>query len=112
MRKALGVAVLAAGFATFVAATTAHNGNSGFKTTQGPMIDPVVAGASYTPIITVGDRLRGGYMFESIPDGISIVSSKPHSRHDDQATTTATSGRATNGRATRAVAASTRAAAV
>ncbi len=83
MRKALGVAVLAAGFAAFAAATTAHNGDSGFKTTQGPMIDPVAAGASYTPIISVGDRLRGGYMFESIPDGISIVSSKPHgpSRH-------------------------------
>ena len=83
MRKALGAAVLAVGFATFAAATTAHNGDSGFKTTQGPMIDPVAAGASYTPIISVGDRLRGGYMFESIPDGISIVSSKPHSRHDD-----------------------------
>lgn len=83
MRKALGVAVLAAGFAAFAATTTAHNGDSGFKTTQGPMIDPVAAGASYTPIISVGDRLRGGYMFESIPDGISIVSSKPHGRHDD-----------------------------
>ena len=65
--------MLAAGSRDVRRGDTAHNGNSGFKTAQGPMIDPVVAGASYTPIITVGDRLRGGYMFESIPDGISFT---------------------------------------
>ncbi len=36
------------------------------------MIDPVAAGATYEPIITVGDTLSSGYMFESIPDGISL----------------------------------------
>ena len=36
------------------------------------MIDAVAPGASYEPIISVGDTLPGGYMFESIPDGISI----------------------------------------
>ncbi|MCP9485973.1 MAG: PhoX family protein [Gaiellaceae bacterium MAG52_C11] len=73
MRKALCVAVLAAGLATIVAATAATGASPGFKTTQGPMIDPVAAGASYEPIITVGDTLSHGYRFESIPDGISFV---------------------------------------
>ena len=37
------------------------------------MIDPVAPGASYEAIISVGDTLSGGYMFESIPDGISLA---------------------------------------
>ena len=71
MRKAFGIAVLAAGVATFVAATTATGGSPGFKTSQGPMIDAVAPGASYEPIISVGDTI-GDYMFESIPDGIAL----------------------------------------
>ena len=71
-RKGL-LAVVAVGLATFAAATVASSQNGpGFKTTQGPMIDPVVAGASYEGIISVGDTLSGGYMFESIPDGIAF----------------------------------------
>ena len=70
-RKIL-LAVVAIALAGFVAATTANSrGGPGFKTAQGPMIDPVAAGVSYEPIISVGDTLGGGYMFESIPDGIS-----------------------------------------
>ena len=75
MRKAFAFAVLTAGLATFVAATAATGGSPGFKTSQGPMIDPVAAGVSYEPIISVGDRLFFGYMFESIPDGISLANS-------------------------------------
>jgi serralysin len=71
MRKALLVAVLA-GVVTVFAATAAGRGTPGFKTTQGPMIDPVAAGVTYEPLITVGDKI-GDYMFESIPDGISIA---------------------------------------
>jgi hypothetical protein len=71
MRKAFVIVVLAAGIATFVAAAAATSAGPGFKTSQGPMIDPVAAGVSYEPIISVGDRVWG-YMFESIPDGISI----------------------------------------
>ena len=56
-----------------VAVATASNGNPGFKTAQGPMLDPVAAGVTYEPIISVGDTLSNGYMFESIPDGISVV---------------------------------------
>ena len=71
-RKGL-LAVAAAGLATFAAATAASSQSGpGFKTTQGPMIDPVVAGAAYDPIISVGDTLSSGYMFESIPDGIAF----------------------------------------
>ena len=71
-RKIL-LAVVAVGLAAFVAATAANSRSGpGFKTAQGPMIDPVAAGVSYEPIISVGDTLGGGYMFESIPDGISF----------------------------------------
>jgi hypothetical protein len=73
MRKAFAIAVVAAGVATFVAATTATGGSPGFKTEQGAMIDPVAAGVTYEKIISVGDTLSNGYMFESIPDGISIA---------------------------------------
>ena len=45
---------------------------SGVQDCQAPMIDPVAAGRPTTPIISVGDRLAGGYLFESIPDGISL----------------------------------------
>jgi hypothetical protein len=85
MRKAFAVAVLAAALAVFVAVAAATNGKPGFKTAQGPMIDPnpVIAGASYQPIISVGDTLPGGYMFESIPDGIAIAASKDHDDHGD-----------------------------
>ncbi len=71
MRKALFVAVLAAGLAAFAAATATSGGPDWFKTSQGPMIDPA-PGNSYEPIISVGDTLPGGYMFESIPDGIAF----------------------------------------
>ena len=71
MRKVFLVAVLAGGLAVFAAAA-ANSGSPGFKTAQGPMIDAVAPGASYEPIITVGDTISSGYMFESIPDGISL----------------------------------------
>ena len=67
------LAVAAVGLATIAAAAAANSGSPGFKTSQGPMIDPVATGASYEPIISVGDTLADGYMFESIPDGISLA---------------------------------------
>ena len=75
MRKRHVSAMLAVGLAALAAAAAATSGSPGFTTTQGPMIDPVAAGATYEPIISVGDRLSNGYMFESIPDGISL---SPH----------------------------------
>ena len=44
----------------------------GFRTSQPSMLTPVMPGASVTPLLTVGDTLRSGYRFESIPDGISV----------------------------------------
>jgi hypothetical protein len=46
--------------------------NHGFRTSQPSMLTPVMPGASVTPLLTVGDTLRSGYRFESIPDGISV----------------------------------------
>ena len=72
MRKLHLIAVLAFGAAALAAATAATSGSPGFKTSQGPMIDAVAPGASYEGIISVGDTLGDGYMFESIPDGIAL----------------------------------------
>ena len=36
------------------------------------MLDPVKAGTSVTPLMTVGDVLNSGYRYEAIPDGISV----------------------------------------
>ena len=72
MRKLHVIAVLAVGVAALAAATAATGGSPGFKTSQAAMIDPVAAGASFEPIISVGDTLSNGYMFESIPDGIGL----------------------------------------
>lgn len=47
-------------------------GNSGFKTSQPSMLTPVMAGVQVTPLLTVGDVLPSGFMFESIPDGIAL----------------------------------------
>ena len=44
------------------------------------MIDAVAPGNSYEPIISVGDTLPGGYMFESIPDGISFATARQPAR--------------------------------
>ena len=73
-RRALApLAVLAVvGASATVAGATDFWGFSGWKTKQQPQIDPVKAGVVYDPIITVGERLRNGYVFESIPDGIAI----------------------------------------
>ena len=50
----------------------------GFRTSQPSMLTPVMPGASVTPLLTVGDTLRSGYRFESIPDGISVRTKRGH----------------------------------
>ena len=75
MRKFFVIAALAASLAALIAVAAATSaGPGGYKTSLGPMIDPVAAGASFDPIISVGDTFFGGYKFESIPDGISLAS--------------------------------------
>ena len=38
------------------------------------MLTSVMAGVQVTPILTVGDVLPGGYRYEAVPDGISVLS--------------------------------------
>jgi hypothetical protein len=73
IRKATSLLVLAGGLAVVVAAGASSKGSPGFTTAQPPMLEgAAAAGSSYEPIISVGDTLQGGYMFESIPDGIAF----------------------------------------
>ena len=76
-RLSIGVAVLAA--ATVAGPAVAHDNPSGFRTSQAAMADPVMAGVSVEPIITVGDTLGNGYRYEAIPDG---TSARQHHRPD------------------------------
>ena len=69
MRKRLtALAVTAAALVTLAALPAAAGDGPGFRTSQPAMLDGV-AGTTVTPIISVGDTVRG-YMFEAIPDGI------------------------------------------
>jgi hypothetical protein len=45
----------------------------GFLTGEPAMLTGVSAGSTVTPIISVGDTLPNGYMYEAIPDGIDFV---------------------------------------
>jgi len=69
MRKRL--CVLAAGAAAVVAIVAlpagAGDNNSGFHTSLPALLTPLAPGSSVTPIISVGDTVRG-YKFEAIPD--------------------------------------------
>ncbi len=46
---------------------------AGFLTSVPSMLTPMAPGSSVKPLISVGDRLESGYMFESIPDGIALT---------------------------------------
>jgi hypothetical protein len=72
-RLTVAVFVLALGIPALAAAGPGGSGNApGFHTSKPSMLAPAVAGATVKPIITTGDTLPGGYMFEAIPDGISF----------------------------------------
>ncbi len=70
-RLSLGLAVVAA--VTLASPAVAHDNRSGFDTSHASMVEPVMAGVSVDPIITVGDTLGSGYRFEAIPDGIAVA---------------------------------------
>jgi hypothetical protein len=73
MRRRIFTAAGAVALVTaFAGSAAAGDNDSGFKTAHASMLSPVAAGASVTPIITVGDTLPGGYRFEAIPDGIAV----------------------------------------
>jgi hypothetical protein len=72
-RSILVATALAAAFAALVPAAAPAKPKSGFKTSKPPMLTPVKAGTTVTPLLTVGDTLSSGYRFEAIPDGISLL---------------------------------------
>jgi hypothetical protein len=72
-RTILAITALATAIAVSAAGTAlAHKNKSGFKTAHPSMLTPMKPGVTVTPLMTVGDTLRSGYRFESIPDGISL----------------------------------------
>src|SRR5687767_13493722 len=72
VRVAMSLALLACVLLPGSGALAADGGKSGFRTGEAAMLTPVMAGATVTPLITVGDTLSSGYRYESIPDGISV----------------------------------------
>lgn len=72
------VALCSAGLLIAFPAAPASGGptGAGWQTDEPPMLTALAPGSSVQPIITVGETLPGGYLFESIPDGISIVTDK------------------------------------
>jgi hypothetical protein len=75
-KRKLGVLLtgIVAVSAAVAAAALAGNNPSGFKTDVDPMLTAGIDRPDVTiqKIISVGDTLPGGYMFNSIPDGVSI----------------------------------------
>jgi hypothetical protein len=66
------LAALALVAACQAATATAGDNSAGFHTSTPAMLTPLAPGSSVKPIITVGDTVNG-YMFESIPDGLSFT---------------------------------------
>lgn len=74
MRGRTCVALLALSLAVVAAGSAGAAGDPGFKTSQAAMLTQGDRNdVEFTPIITVGETLAGGYRFESIPDGISLI---------------------------------------
>jgi hypothetical protein len=71
MRRSFAVLFVLLGVTLTAGIAGAGDNDSGFTTSQGAMLTPLVPDASVTPIITVGETVRG-YRFEAIPDGISL----------------------------------------
>ena len=72
-RRKLGVLLAVISALVALTATTAFAGDndSGFKTAKPAFLDGK-NGWTAEAIISVGDELPSGYMFEAIPDGIAI----------------------------------------
>ena len=80
LRRRLVVAVASVSMlctlAGSAAAAPGGNQKAGFKTSVPAMLMPgadAPSGVVIDPIISVGDRLPGGFLFDSIPDGIAFV---------------------------------------
>ena len=71
-RRAFALTLVAATAVAVSATAVAGDNGSGFKTTAAAQLTAVKAGVEVTPILTVGESLHDGYVFESIPDGIAF----------------------------------------
>ena len=72
----LTATALAASLGGSAAAAPGGQGKAGFRTRIRAMLKPgadAPAGVVIDPIISVGDELDDGFVFDSIPDGISLV---------------------------------------
>jgi hypothetical protein len=81
---AVSAVTLAATLAASSAAAPGGNQKGGFKTAVPSMVvegDDAPSGVVIDPLISVGDRV-GGFVFDSLPDGISIVESGGAGRAD------------------------------
>jgi hypothetical protein len=72
-RTILAGAALSAALVAVTPTAAPAKQKDGFKTSKPPMLIPVKAGSTVTPLLTVGDTLASGYRFEAIPDGISLL---------------------------------------
>ena len=59
--RAFSVLIIVSMLISPVGVFAAPGGNSGFKTSQDPMVTPVMAGVEVTPLLTVGDVLPSGF---------------------------------------------------
>jgi hypothetical protein len=67
------LALAAAALLSAAAAAALVGGGAGeAKTNTPPLVEGMVAGVELNPLVSVGDRLADGYVFESIPDGIAV----------------------------------------
>ena len=72
-KRAIALLALAAlGTAVVTTTTALARTTAGFHTSTPAMLVKVRPDVQVAPLITVGDTLPGGYMFESIPDGIAL----------------------------------------
>jgi hypothetical protein len=72
MRRAF-LALVSVTVVALATAAAAGADPAGFRTSLPPLLAPAKAGVTVEPIISVGDTLPNGYMFEAIPDGIAVV---------------------------------------
>ncbi len=74
MRGRARAALIALSLAVVAAGSAGAAGDPGFKTSQASMLTQGDRGdVEFRPIMTVGETLAGGYRFEAIPDGISLI---------------------------------------
>ena len=72
MGRRTALVVAAGTLAAIALAASASAGGDRASQAAAPMLEGVAPGVTVRPVMTVGDTL-GGYVFEAIPDGISIL---------------------------------------